>query len=161
MEEQKAAALGQGVIAGFIGYLVFVIFFAVTNIAAGDSPFHTAHLLGTALFGAGDPAANAQAAPVLAYNGLHLVAALVIGIITSFLFLEVDLHPALWYLVMFVFIAGLLYSVAIGGIVAGEIAGAVSWWQIVLVNVLAGLFSGIYLFRAHPRLRDRVRRAAD
>jgi hypothetical protein len=161
MQEQRAAALGQGVIAGMIGYAVFVLFFAVTNIAAGQSPFHTAHLLGAALFGMGDPSAAAQAAPVLAYNGIHLIAALIIGMATSLLFLEVDLHPALWYVVMFLFIAGLLYTVALGGIVASQIAGAVTWGQVVAVNVLAGLLSGWYLFRVHPRLRDRVRRAAD
>jgi hypothetical protein len=161
MQEQRAAALGQGVIAGVIGYAVFVVFFAVVNLTAGQSAFHTAHLLGSALFGMGDPAAAAQAAPVLAYNGIHLIAALIIGIVTSILFLEVDLHPALWYVVMFIFIAGLLYTVAIGGIVASHIAGAVSWGQVVAVNVLAGLLSGAYLFRVHPKLRDRVRRAAD
>lgn len=161
MPDQKAAALSQGVIAGFIGYMVFVIFFAVTNTVAGESPFHTAHLIGSALLRVGNPAAGAEAAPVLAYNGIHLLAAILIGIVASFLFLEVELHPMLWYLVMFLFIAGLLYSVAVGGIIAGEIAGAVSWGQVVAVNVLAALFSGIYLYRAHPRLRDRVRRAAD
>jgi len=160
MQEQRAAALGQGVIAGIIGYAVFVVFFAVTNIIAGQSPFHTAHLLGAALFGMGDPAA-VQPATVLAYNGIHIIAALFIGIVTSLLFLEVHLHPALWYVVMFLFIAGLLYSVALGGIVASQIAGAVSWGQVIAVNVLAGLFSGLYLFRVHPRLRERVRRVAD
>jgi hypothetical protein len=161
MQEQRAAALGQGVIAGVIGYAVFVVFFAVANITAGQSAFHTAHLLGAALFNMGDPAVGAQAAPVLAYNGIHLIAALIIGIVTSLLFLEVDLHPALWYVVMFIFVAGLLYTVAVGGIVAHQIAGAVTWGQVVAVNVLAGLFSGAYLFRVHPRLRERVQRTAD
>jgi hypothetical protein len=161
MNEQRAAALGQGVIAGMIGYAVFVVFFAAANIATGHTPFHTAHLLGNALFGFGDATAGAQPGPVLAYNGLHLLAGIAIGITTSFLFLEVDLHPTLWYIVMFVFVAGLLYSVAVGGIVARQIAGAVSWGQVVSVNVLAGLLSGIYLWRRHPRLRDRVRRIAD
>jgi len=159
MEEQRTAALGDGVIAGAIAFAVFVAFFATTNIVAGRSAFHTAHQLGTALFGFGDPGAGAQAGPVLAYSLLHFIAALTIGVVTSLLFLEVELQPALWYIVMFIFIAGLLYSVAVGGIVANEIAGAVSWTEVVIANVIAGLISGAYLWRRHPKLKDRVRRA--
>ncbi|HUF70078.1 MAG TPA: hypothetical protein VMM79_15640, partial [Longimicrobiales bacterium] len=66
-----------------------------------------------------------------------------------------------WYLVMFLFIAGLLYAVGLGGIVANEIAGAVTWLQVVIVNVLAATLSGWYLWRSHPSLKDRVRRVAD
>jgi hypothetical protein len=158
MDEHRSAALGDGVIAGVIAFGVFVVYFAATNIVAGHSAFHTAHQLGVALFGFGDPAAAAQAGPVLAYSLLHLTAALVIGVITSLLFLEVELHPALWYIVMFIFIAGLLYSVAVGGIVANEIAEAVSWAQVIVANVIAGVVSGIYLWRRHPKLKDQVQR---
>jgi hypothetical protein len=158
MRPERAAALTQGLVAGMIGYLVFVIYFAGANTLAGDSPFHTASVLGSALFSLD---AGAQAASVIAYNGLHLVASLAMGLIASFLVLEVDLHPNLWYVVMFLFTAGLLYAVGLGGIVANEIAGAVTWLQVVVVNVLAAGLSGWYLWRRHPRLKDRVRRVAD
>ena len=161
MDEHRTAALGDGMIAGAIAFAVFVVFFAVTNIVAGQSAFHTAHQLGTALFGFRDPAAGAQPGPVLAYSLLHFIAALIIGVVTSLLFLEVALHPALWYIVIFIFTAGLLYSVAVGGIVANEIAGAVSWTQVVIANVIAGLISGAYLWRRHPKLKQRVQRTAD
>lgn len=159
MTPERATAFRQGLIAGMIGYSVFVVFFALINLVAGESPFRTAHVLGSALFSLGDAAT--PAAPIIAYNGLHLIASLATGTIASFLVLEVDLHPNLWYVVMFIFMAGLLYSVAIGGVVANEIAAAVSWGQVVIVNVVAAVLSGGYLWKVHPRLRDRVRRAAD
>lgn len=157
MQAERSTALMQGLIAGMIGYAVFVIWFAVVNVIAGQSPFYTAHVLGMALFRF-DPSAVAQS--VIAYNGLHLVASLLMGMIASFLVQEVDLHPNLWYIVMFMFVAGLLYAVGLGGIIANEIAGAVSWIEVVIVNVLAALFSGGYLWKSHPRLKERVRRAA-
>jgi hypothetical protein len=159
MRPEQAAALTQGLVAGLIGYSVFVIYFAGANTLAGDSPFHTASVLGAALFSL--DGGGSVAASVIAYNGLHLIASLAMGLIASFLVLEVDLHPNLWYVVMFLFIAGLLYAVGLGGIVANEIAGAVTWLQVVVVNVVAAVLSGWYLWRSHPRLKDRVRRVAD
>lgn len=159
MKPERSAALGQGLIAGMIGYSVFIVFFAVTNFIAGESIFRTAQVLGSALFSLGD-AAN-PAAPIIAYNGVHLLASLATGLIASFLVLEVDLHPNLWYIVMFIFMAGLLYSVAVGGIVANEIAGAVRWGEVVIVNLLAAGLSGGYLWKSHPRLKDKVRRVTD
>jgi hypothetical protein len=159
MRPERAAALTQGLVAGLIGYFVFVIYFAGANTLAGDPPFHTANVLGAALFSL--DSTTALAASVIAYNGLHLLASLAMGLIASFLVLEVDLHPNLWYFVMFLFIAGLLYAVGLGGIVANEIAGAVTWRQVVIVNVLAAGLSGWYLWRSHPSLKDRVRRVAD
>jgi len=163
MQPERSEALKQGLIAGMIGYFVFVIWFAVVNVLTGESAFHTAQVLGSALFSFEPTSMSATglAAPVIAYNGVHLLASLMMGLVASFLVLEVDLHPNLWYVVMFLFIAGLLYSVGLGGIVAKEIAGAVSWEQVVVVNVLAALLSGWYLWRSHPSLKDRVRRAAD
>lgn len=154
-------ALSQGLVAGLIGYLTFVAFFGVLNAATGDSPLTTPHMLGSALFGTGDPAGPPEAASVLAYSALHFLAAVLIGTAASILVTTVDLHPALWYLVMFLFVAGLLYSVTVGGIVANEMAGAVTWGQVVASNILAALTMGIVLWRAHPELRERVRRHGD
>jgi hypothetical protein len=161
MRPERTAALTQGLVAGLIGYFVFVIYFAGANTLAGQSPFHTANVLGAALFPFEGDGPSAVAASVIAYNGIHLIASLAMGLIASLMVLEVDLHPNLWYFVMFLFIAGLLYAVALGGIVANEIAGAVTWLQVVIVNILAATLSGWYLWRSHPRLKDRVRRVAD
>lgn len=161
MRPERTTALTQGLVAGLIGYGVFVLFFAIANAIVGESPFHTASVLGTALFSFEPSAASAVAAPVIAYNGLHLVASLFMGTVASFLVLEVDLNPSLWYFVMFLFIAGLLYAVGLGGIIANEIADAVSWIEVVIVNVMAAGFSGWFLWKSHPRLKDKVRRIAD
>jgi hypothetical protein len=162
MTRSRSEALRHGLIAGLIGYVVFAVYFAIVNTIEGRSPLYTVNLLGMALFGIGDPSISTpQLGPVMAYNGLHLVAALLWGTIASVLVLEVDLHPSLWWVVMFLFIAGLLYSTVVGGIVARELAGAVTWAHVVTVNVLAALLSAGYLWLAHPSLRERVMRESD
>jgi len=110
----------------------------------------------------GDPASpTPDLAAALAYNALHLVASVIMGSVASFLFFQLEQRPAAWYVILFLFIAGLLYSVAVGGIVAREIVGVVTWPHVVIVNLLAAFLAGQYLWRSHPRLADRVRRAAD
>jgi len=158
MNQDRTAALTQGLIAGMIGYFVFVAFFAILNVVSGASAFHTASSLGHALFGIGSADSITAA---IAYNGVHMIASLGMGLIASLLFMVVDLNPNFWYVVMFLFIAGLLYGVGLGGIVANELAGVVTWGQVVIVNVLAAVLSGTYLWKRHPTLKDRVRRVAD
>ncbi len=157
----RRSTISQGLIAGLIGYFVFVLFFAILNLSTGRSMLFTPNALGNALFRLGEAPGITSPEAVMAWNGVHLVASLTIGLIGSLLIVGVDRHPALWYVVMFLFIAGLLYSVAVGGVVAREIAGAVTWGQVVAVNVLAAFFSGLYLWRAHPTIRQRVQRLTD
>ena len=158
MNEDRSGALIQGLIAGMIGYFVFVAFFAILNLVSGAPAFHTASALGNALF---DLGSSDDITAAIAYNGVHMLASLAMGTIASFLILLVDLNPNVWYVVMFLFIAGLLYGVGLGGIVANELAGVVTWGQVVIVNVLAAVLSGAYLWKSHPMLKDRVRRVAD
>jgi len=162
MSVNRSDALWQGLIAGLIGYAVFAAYFLIVNVVAGRPALHTVGALGSALFGMGDPASpTPDLAAALAYNALHLVASVIMGSVASFLFFQLEQRPAAWYVILFLFIAGLLYSVAVGGIVAREIVGVVTWPHVVIVNLLAAFLAGQYLWRSHPRLADRVRRAAD
>jgi hypothetical protein len=162
MSANRSEALWQGLIAGLIGYAVFAAYFLILNVVSGRPALHTVGSLGSALFGIGDPAsATPDVAAALAYNALHLIASVFMGSIASFLLLQLEKLPAAWYVIMFLFVAGLLYSMAVGGIVAREIVGVVTWPHVIIVNLLAAFLAGQYLWRSHPRLAERVRRAAD
>ena len=67
----------HGLVAGVFGYAAIVAFFAFANVLAGRSPFFTAAVLGNALLG--NPSTAISVPSVAVYNGLHLVAFLLLG----------------------------------------------------------------------------------
>lgn len=147
--------LWEGLIAGVIGYAVVVLFFAVLNLIHGRSPFYTAALLGATLFyGLENPAdLRVWAGPVLAYNGVHLLVFLILGIIAAWLTSEAERGPAFWYIGIILL---LLLALHMSGIVLGFAAtlhGALPIRAAAPAGALAGIAMMAYLWAAHPRLR--------
>ena len=153
--------VAEGLITGFIGYLTVILLFAVLNLISGEGFFQTPALLGSALFFRGGDAGAAAAgpAPILAYNGVHLLASLLIGMGAAWLIFQAERHRPLWYGVFFIFLAGFIYSVVIMGVFATEMAHTLSWPAIVLANLLAGFTAGGYLWWRHRRLVQELQDA--
>lgn len=144
----------EGLVTGLIGYLTVVLLFAAINLLGGEGIFHTAALLGSALFFGlreasqltGDPA------PIIAYNGVHILVSLLIGLGAAWLVFQAEKNRPLWYAVFFIFLAGFIYSVAVMGVFAAEVVHLLSWPVIVAANVAAGVTAGGYLWRRHRSL---------
>jgi hypothetical protein len=148
----------EGLVTGLIGYVTVVILFAGANLLRGEGPFHTPALLGSALFfGLRDPMAlEPGPAPIIAYNGVHILVTLIIGLGAAWLVFQTERNRPLWFLVFFVFLAGFIYSVVIMGVLAAEIVHLLSWTVIVLANLAAGITAGGYLWRRHASLLKEV-----
>lgn len=144
----------EGLVTGLIGYATVVALFAVANLLGGEGLFHTPALLGSALFfGARDPSAlEPGPAPIIAYNGVHVLVTLIIGLGASWLVFQTERNRPLWFLVFFVFLAGFIYSVVIMGVFAAEILHVLSWPVIVMANLAAGFTAGGYLWWRHSTL---------
>ncbi len=144
----------EGLVAGLIGYVTVAALFAGLNVLSGDGVFRTAALLGSALFfglgEGGDPVAGP--APIVAYNGLHILVSLLIGLGAAWLVYRTERNRPLWYVVLFVLLAGFIYSVVVMGMFAAEIAHLLSWPVIVAANVAAGITAGGYLWGRHTQL---------
>ncbi len=146
--------VAEGLITGFIGYLTVALLFAVTDVGAGEGLFHTPAVLGSALFFGGGEGVGAVEGPgpIIAYNGLHLLVSLFIGLGASWLILQAERNRPLWYGVFFIFLAGFIYSVVLVGVLAAEIAHVLPWGAVVLANALAGATAGGYLWWRHTQL---------
>lgn len=144
----------QGFVAGLVGYAVVALIFAVANVTAGRSPFHTAALLGQALLGptAALDAGAVDPSAVLAYNGVHLVGFLVLGVAAAVLVELLDRFPSLWLLTLFVFVAGFALQVGLVLLIAAPVAESISWESVLVANALAALGVGLVLARWHGGL---------
>ncbi|MBI4538509.1 MAG: hypothetical protein HY704_03225 [Gemmatimonadetes bacterium] len=163
MKAERARVLLEGLITGFIGYVVVALFYAVWNVLAGRSVFYTAALLGAKLVQGGPEATPVAVTPpaVIAYNGIHLFVFLALGFVAAWLLFEAERYPRFWYPVFFLFIAGFIYSVAAVLVFAAPLAESSFWWSVAGANALAALAMGAYLRHAHPRLWRELREHGD
>jgi hypothetical protein len=149
--------LGQGLVAGLIGFATIAVVLAVVNLAAGRSPFFTAAVLGAALFyGISDPAlVSVTPAYVFAYNGVHLAVFLVFGLVAAALAAVADRGWQLWYLALFFFIFIAFHLIAaveaLAAPMRATLPDAVVWGA----GIAASVLMATYLIRAHPRMRTR------
>ena len=149
----------EGLVAGLVGYGTVVVLFGVINLLGGDGLFHTASLLGSALFfGARSTAEITPGpAPIIAYNGIHILVSLVIGLGAAWLIFQTEKNRPLWFVVFFIFLAGFIYSVVVVGVLAAELVHLLSWPVIVVANVAAGVTAGGYLWWRHSVLLEELR----
>jgi hypothetical protein len=154
----RSRLVWEGLIAGLLGYAVVVVFYGVWNVALGRSPFHTAEVLGTALFfrdveaGAAVNAAGA----VLAYNGLHLTVLVVAGIAAAAVIAALEARPGLFHLIVLLGLAVAILTTLMGIAVTAPQGGELPWWTLTAAHTLAMLAAGAYLWRRHPELRRAI-----
>ncbi len=148
--------LNGGLFAGLLGYGTVVVLFALINVLAGRSPFYTPAMFGGVLFyGLRDPSAlEITPGPILAYNMVHVLAFLALGLAASWLVAKAERYPAARYVVLFVliFVGAHIYAAML--LFAQSLLAGGAWWQILVVSVAAALVMGWYLLRLHPALRE-------
>lgn len=149
----------DGLVAGFIGYLAVVLFFALWNLILGRSPLYTAALLGESLFaGLRDPAAvTLDIGMVIAFNGVHLVAFLLFGFFAAWLTYETELHPEFWYLAVFLFLAATVVSYAVVLALTVWVGSMISPWLVIGSSLVGAVAMALYLARSHRPLADAIR----
>lgn len=157
MKPDRARVLQEGFVAGLIGYAVVVVFFAAANLLQGRSIFFTAEALGTPLVAGAQriPGTRAEAA-VLVYNGVHLLAFLLIGLMAAWLALETEKHPVFWYFALYIGMAGFFLSTGFVLVVSMGVPDF-PWVLALIANLLAGVAMGFYLVKAHPRLWKQIK----
>ena len=151
MATQRAQVIREGMIAGLLGYIAVAAVFMVLNVAQGLSPVHTPHALGEALLaGRMDPIETWTA--VIAFNGVHLLATLLLGLGAAFLAARAELDHGL--------AMGLVFSVlALGGFVpiffgavTVEFLHALQWSEVLMGSVAGAVGTLGYLAWAHRAL---------
>ncbi len=156
----ESSWIAEGLVAGLIGYVTVVALFGGINLVGGEGLFHTAALLGSALFFGARSAADLVAGPgpIIAYNGVHILMSLVIGLAAAWMIFQTEKNHPLWFIVFFVFLAGFILSLVVMGVLVAEIAHLLSWPVIVVADLAAGITAGGYLWWRHSRLVGELAR---
>lgn len=156
MRPETKLMLRGGLFAGLLGYGTVVVVFAAANLLGGRSPFYTPAMLGSAMFYAlRDPAALVVSpGPVLAYNMVHVLAFLALGMLAAWLVAVSERYPAARFLALFVlvFVGGHVYAGLL--IFAEPLLRGSAWLVIAVASIAAAVVMGWYLLRLHPLLRS-------
>lgn len=156
MRDQAARILPHGIVAGFIGYAVIAAAYAIANVAQGLSPLDTAARLGALLVSVPPGSPDAASAPIIAFNGVHLAAALMAGCILNWLVSQWESNPGAAYFFFFVLLGGLIMGSFLSAVLLVELAGVVGWAQVLSFNLIAAAAMVSYVIFAHPELRRQL-----
>ena len=156
VKPDRARVMSEGLITGLVGYVVIVLFYGILNVFTGQSFFSTAAHLGAGLVSAARSSGAVGA--VLAFNGLHIVAFLCIGLLAaSARGMQTERHPSFFVLALFIGVAGLFAVMATFLSFAAKSGVELPIGSVFAANLVAGAAMGAYLLKAHPRLWAEVR----
>ena len=151
----RSYSLTEGLCVGLIGYAIVVLVVAALDLGLGRPLFYTPNSFGRVLVPDPGPPGTIGAASVLAYNGVHLLVFLIIGIGVVQLAHLVELHPIAWYLAFFTCVLGFFVAELTFTVIdpAGQ---ALAWWAVLGATAAAAFGMGAFINYRHPRLWQRV-----
>lgn len=162
MKDSTRDALLHGLVAGFLGYAVVVVFYLGYELVAGRAIGTTAELLGLALLGQPtDSVESIDPGPIAVYNGLHLIVFLTAGIVAGWMVHQSEEHPTLWYLLLFLAIFVFFHLFGAVAAFAAPVGEAIPVWTVLVAGLMAMTAMVWWLWRSHPRLVRRIRDAGD
>jgi hypothetical protein len=152
----------DGIIVGLIGYAAVALFYSAFDFVAARGALHTVNMLGRAVFrGLRDPSVlqfpiDFDPDAIFAYNAVHLVAALAIGLMVTWLTTLAEARAAWRPFIRFVIIAGFVVTVIGVGLLTMPLRDVVPWWSIIVANAAATALAAAYLLSRHPGLWRRL-----
>jgi hypothetical protein len=162
MSPERTRTLSEGLVAGLLGYVSIALFFGLLHLFTGQSLFHTAATLGDPLVSHDSMIVGGSVAgSVIAFNGFHMLAFILFGMIAAWLVARAERNPGFFILMLFLGLAGFFYSLS--GFLGFSIDRplAPSWITVAVANLIAGGLMAAYLLRSHPGLWQRIVRELD
>jgi len=159
---QRVQPVRDGLVVGLIAYVAVAVFYSVFDLLAARGTLFTVNLLGRSVFrGLRDPmvlqySVQLDTTAIFLYNALHLVAAIVIGLIVMSLVAHAERHPQRAVRVLLVIVAGFVATILAVGWLSGPIRPVLPWWSIVVANSLAVLLAAVYVLRVRGEGLSRL-----
>lgn len=153
MASERRSVLREGIVAGLIGAAVVAVWFFVYDLARGR-PFHTPSLLGAFVFYGADTPAPPEPAlgAILGYTVLHGLAFIAFGVIAASLMAVSEREPALFVGFIILFACFEAFFFAMVQVFGLSKTGELTWWSVLVGNLLASVAMLWYFFRLHRAL---------
>jgi len=147
----------EGLVAGLVGAVVVMAWFLLIDAFRGQL-FFTPAAIGSALFQGARSAAEVQVTSgvIIGYTSLHIAAFLGVGFVAAALAVAAESEPPLLLGLALLFVTTEALFIGLLSIVAAWLVDTLSWWAILAANLIAALVMGVYLWREHPRLREKI-----
>lgn len=150
-------ATRHGIYAGLLGAFTVAIWFLVIDTLL-RVPLYTPAALATVLFRGAPEFGRVEiaAGPVLGYTLAHFAFFVLFGVVVSGLARQAAKFPPLALGILVLFVVFEVFFIAMVAVLGGWILEELAWWSILVGNVFAALVMGAYLWRAHPKLAERL-----
>ena len=153
MELIDRRVIREGIVAGLIGAAAVALWFLLFDTLQGQ-PFRTPALLGGAVFQGLRVPQTLGVTPgaVLGYTVLHVLAFVAFGILCAVLIAAAEREPPLLLAFIALFACFSVFFLGLVWVLERWILGALSWWSIVIANLLAAGGMLGYFFLGHRAL---------
>lgn len=149
----------EGIIAGAIGAASVAVWFLVIDLISGRL-FYTPAALGSAVFlQAESPETISMSAGIIAgYTVFHVLGFIAVGILAAALVLRAEQEPSVLLGAVLLFVTLEAFVIGLIAILAAWVLDTLGWWTVAAANLIAAVAMGVYLWRAHPALREELGR---
>jgi hypothetical protein len=133
------------------------VWFLLHDLVSGELLRTPAILAAVLLQGIPDPAGvSAAAGPILGYTALHALAFVLVGLGGAWLLERADREPAMLLPLLAFFLAFEVFFLAVIVFLAQPVLGLVTWWAILVANLLASVSMLAWFLVGHRGLADAL-----
>jgi len=158
MQHSRTRIIIDGAVAGIIGAVVVAVWFLLFDLSRGHG-FETPGLLAaTLLHGLRDPSLqhHSMIRLVAEYTVLHFAAFIVVGVVAALLLEAAENEPPFLVSVLIFFGAFEVFFIAVVLFLGPQVMAALTWWGIIVGNLLATGAMLSYFFWRHPMLAKNL-----
>ncbi len=151
MQHSRSRIILDGAIAGLLGAGVVALWFLIFDAARGQI-FETPVMLAAAILHRSHPEGLSAIQLMLEYSVLHFTAFIIAGIVGANLLEAAENEPTLMISLLVFLGAFDVFFVGVVMFLGAGVMHAVTWWGIVVANLLATVTMLYYFLSRHPAL---------
>ncbi len=157
MQHSRSRIIVDGAVAGIIGGVVVAIWFLIFDMIRGH-PFETPTLLAaTLLHGVHDTHLHhSMIRLTFEYSILHFAAFIAVGIIGGLLLEAAETEQSLIFSLLIFFVGFEAFFIAVALFLGPNVMAALTWWGIIVGNLLATGAMLTYFLMRHPSLATNL-----
>lgn len=151
MQHSRSRIILDGAVAGILGALVVAVWFLIFDAARGH-PLETPALLAATLLHGSSQAGLSAAQLVAEYTALHLIAFISVGILGALLLESAEREPTMFVSLLVFLGAFEAFFIAVVMFLGPAAVASLTWWGIVVANLMATGVMLSYFLSRHPAL---------